>query len=269
MRFMRGTAQAAIGCPRMLWVGVCLLLLPMATAAQSPTGGEGVDNGNYNYQGSFEFGYRFVNTNGSNAVYDTFVNQQEGPRLLEQTLSMRSLNHEGVLFDNLFVSSFGWGGDPENATRMRISKNKWYNFNGVFRRDQNVWDYNLLANPLNPPNPFIQINNSPHEMLTTRRMYDYNLTLFPQSAVRFRLGYTRNNMEGPAFSSIHQGTDAILFQNTRTVLNGYQAGMDIKYCRAPTSATTSSCSITKATPHGAITTLTSYWRRGLRRWTQA
>jgi len=213
-----------------LWLLAAILgLLPALAAAQTSTPtAEGVDNGNYNYQGSFEFGYRFVNTNGSQAVYDTFVNQQQGPRLLDQTLSMRSLNHEGVLFDNLFLSSFGWGGDPENATRLRISKNKWYNFNAMFRRDQNVWDYNLLANPLNPPNPFIQVADSPHEMLTTRRMYDYNVTVLPQSAVRFRLGYTRNNMEGPAFSTIHQGTDTILFQNTRTLLDGYQAGIDIR-----------------------------------------
>ena len=212
-----------------LAVVILIALLPSAGWAQSSTAAaEGVENGNYNYQGSIELGYRFVDTHGSGAVYDTFVNQQQGPRLFEQTLSMRSLNHEGVLFDNLFLSSFGWGGDPENATRLRISKNKWYNFNAMFRRDQNVWDYNLLANPLNPQNPFIHINDSPHEMLTTRRMYDYNLTLLPQSGVRFRLGYTRNNMEGPAFSSIHEGTDAILFQNTRTLLDGYQAGIDIK-----------------------------------------
>src|SRR6476620_4843163 len=77
-------------------------LLPVLAAGQTPNPSpEGVDNGNYNYQGSFEFGYRFVNTNGSQPVYDTFVNQQQGPRLLEQTLSMRSLNHEGVLFDSL------------------------------------------------------------------------------------------------------------------------------------------------------------------------
>ena len=202
--------------------------LPVCMAQTSSASGEGVDNGNYNYQGSFEFGYRFVNSNGNNAVYDTFVNQQQGPRLLEQTLSMRSLNHEGVLFDNLFLSSFGWGGDPENATRLRMSKNRWYNFNASFRRDQNVWDYNLQANPLNPTNSFIPVSDSPHTMLTTRRMYDYNLTLRPQSAVRFRLGYTRNNMEGPAFSSVHEGTDALLFQNTRTLLDGYQAGVDVR-----------------------------------------
>jgi len=205
-----------------------LLLVGPAVGQTTSTPAEGIDNGNYNYQGSFEFGYRFVDTSGNNAIYDTFVNQQQGPRLLEQTLNMRSLNHQGALFDTLYFSSFGWGGDPENASRLRMSKNKWYNFNMSFRRDRNFWDYNLLANPLNPPNQFVQVNDTPHEFQTVRRMYDYNLTLLPQSAVRFRLGYSRNNMEGPALSSIHEGTDTVLFQNTRTLLDAYQAGVDVK-----------------------------------------
>ena len=204
------------------------LLSGLAAGQSASTPSEGVDNGNYNYQGSFEFGYRFVDTNGSPFVYNTFVNQQQGPRLFEQTLSIRSLNHEGTVYDSLFLSSFGWGGDPENASRLRISKNKWYNFNMTFRRDRNFWDYNLLANPLNPPNDVIQVNNSPHQFQTVRRMYDYNLTLLPQSMVRFRLGYSRNNMEGPALSSIHEGTETVTFQNTRTLLDAYQIGVDFK-----------------------------------------
>ena len=182
-----------------------LLLCTMAVG-QEGDAPKGVDNGNYHYQGSFDFGYRFVDTNGSKSVYNTFVNEQQGPRLLEQTLNIRSLNHMGTLFDNLFMSSFGWGGDAENATRLRISKNKWYNFNAVFRRDRNFWDYNLQANPFNPltptSTPSVPINDSLHEFQTVRRMYDYDLTIRPQSAVRFRLGYSRNNMEGPALSSI-------------------------------------------------------------------
>src|SRR5579864_4756570 len=129
------------------WVGFSILLVvgsmlwaPMAVGQNSGTSSEGVDNGNYNYQGSLEFGYRFVDTKANESTYDTFVNQQQGPRVFDQTLSVRSLNHQGILFDNLFVSSFGWGGDPENASRLRISKNKWYNFNLTFRRDQNNWD---------------------------------------------------------------------------------------------------------------------------------
>lgn len=222
----RLTSTLSTSAPVFLLVVFALLTPP--ASAQNAVPQEGIESGNYHLQGSFELGYRFENTNGSEAVYDTFVNQRQGLRFLDQTLSMRSLNHQGILFDNLFLSSFGWGGDPENATRLRISKNKWYNFNASFRRDQNVWDYNLLANPLNPPNPFIQLNDSPHEMLTVRRMYDYKLTLLPQSRVRFRLGYTRNNMEGPAFSTIHEGTDTLLFQKTRTLLDGYQAGVDIR-----------------------------------------
>lgn len=212
----------------MLLIVAGILCLPGLAKAQDATEPTGVDNGNYHYQGSMEFGYRFVDVNGSNAAYNTFVDDRQGPRLLEQTLNMRALNHQGLLFDNLYLSSFGWGGDAENATRLRISKNKWYNFNANFRRDRNVWDYNLLANPLNPSNQIVQVNSSPHEFFNTRRMYDYNLTLLPQSRVRFRLGYTRNNMEGPSFSSIHEGTDTLLFQNWSTVLDGYQAGVDIK-----------------------------------------
>jgi hypothetical protein len=206
-----------------------MLILPMllsAAAAQDEP--QGVDSGNYHYQGSFELGYRAVGINGSLPVYDTFVNQQQGPRLFDQTLNLRSLNHDGALFDNLFLSSFGWGGDPENASRLRVSKNNWYNFNMTFRRDRNFWDYNDLANPLNPPNPFIQVNDSPHEMETVRRMYDYRLILRPQSPVRFRLGYSRNDNEGPSFSTVHEGTDSLLFQNTRTLLDAYQAGVDVK-----------------------------------------
>jgi len=204
-------------------------VLLKSAAAQAPSGeAPGVESGNYHYQGSLEFGYRFVDTSGSGQVYDTFVDDRQGPRLFEQTLSIRSLNHQGTLFDNLFVSSFGWGGEAENASRLRMSKNKWYNFNMSFRRDRNVWDYNLLANPLNPPNPFIQVNRSPHRFETTRRMYDYNLTLLPQSPIRVRLGYVRNNMEGPSYSSFHEGTDVELFQGWRTLLDAYQIGVDIK-----------------------------------------
>ena len=210
------------------WAGVAVLML-MASAAYAQGGGvEGIDTGNYHYQGSVEVGYRFVDTSGAQQVYNTFVNQQEGPRVLDETFNARSRDHEGMLFDDLFVSSFGWGGDPENAARVRMSKNRWYDFNMTFRRDQNFWDYSALANPLNPANPYVQVNNSPHQFATTRRMYDYGVTLAPQSPVRLRLGFARDNSEGPAMSSVHVGTDAGVFQNTRNLLDAYRFGVDVK-----------------------------------------
>ena len=112
------------------------------TAPQTSTAAEneGIESGNYRVQQSIEMGYRFTDTSGSDAVYNTFVNLQSGPRILEQSLSMRSLEHTGALFDSLSVSSFGWGGDPNDAARLRASKFKWYDVNTSFRRDQNYFD---------------------------------------------------------------------------------------------------------------------------------
>ncbi len=59
-------------------------------------------------------------------------------------------------------------------------------------------------------------------------MYDFNLLLLPQSPVRFRLGYSRNRSDGPSLSTIHEGTDTMVFQNWSTTLNAYQAGVDFK-----------------------------------------
>jgi hypothetical protein len=186
--------------------------------------------GNYVVHQSFEFGYRWTDITENQSTYNTFVNLQQGPRVLDQTLYLRSRNHEGLLFDEFFAGSFGWGGDPNNALRMRARKDRWYNLSGSFRRDQNYFDYNLQANPLNPTtsNPTIIVNNSPHRFFVRRRMSDVNLTLLPQSPVRFRLGYTHNRADGPSFSSFHEGTDVLLFQNWDTTLNAYQIGVDVK-----------------------------------------
>jgi hypothetical protein len=201
-----------------------------------PTEPDGVTAGGYQIHSSIEVGYRSTSVTGSGDMYDTLVNLQSGPRIIDQTLTMQSVDHQGLLFDDLYLSSFGWGGDPNNALRLRADKNKWYNLQGSFRRDQTFFDYDLLANPLNPPpppapggsSPSIPILNSPHEFATTRRMTDVDLTLLPQSRVSFRLGYSHNNMTGPSYSSIHEGTEGSLFQDWNTTINSYRLGVDFR-----------------------------------------
>jgi hypothetical protein len=199
--------------------------------SQSPTGDEGVTAGGYVIHSSVDLGYRYTNVTGSGDMYDTLVNLQTGPRFLDETFSMQSLDHQGLLFDGLTVNSFGWGGDPNNALRVRADKNKWYNFQGSFRRDQNFFDYDLLVNPLNPPtsSPSIPALNSPHAFDTTRRMTDIDLTVLPDYMVSFRFGYSHNNMTGPSFSSVHTGTDALLLQPWNTTMNALRFGMDFKF----------------------------------------
>src|SRR5580693_372714 len=210
---------------------------PQYLAAQSSSGSqnppaqqEGVTAGDYVIHTSAEIGYRYTNVTGSSDMYDTLVNLQTGPRFLDQTLSMQSLKHQGLLFDNLYMNSSGWGGDPNNYLRLRADKDKWYKLQYGFRRDQNFSDFDLLANPLNPPTstPSIPALGSPHLFDTTRRMSDIDLTLLPQSRVIFRIGYSRNNMTGPSYSSVHEGTEALLLQSWNTTMNSYRFGVDWK-----------------------------------------
>ena len=217
---------------------VVLLLFSFTARAQSagssPDQGEsppeGWEAGGYMIHQSTEIGYRGSDVTGSQQMYNTLVDLRSGPRFLDQTLSMQSQSHDGLLFDNLSISSFGWGGDPNNALHARVDLDKWYDFRAAFRRDQQDFDYNLLANPLNPPTstPSIPVPFSPHDFATRRRMSDFDLTLLPQSKIDFRIGYSHNNMTGPSYSSVHEGTDALLFQDWNTTLNSYRFGADLK-----------------------------------------
>ena len=223
-------------------VVVVLLLVPASqsqtasqttsqTAKNAPTDeSKGVDSGDYHIQQSIEAGYRGNWVNGNTDTYDTFVNLGSGVRLFDYSLDMRSLDHNGFLFDDLSFSNFGYGGDPNDVSRLRIDKNKWYDFRVLFRRDKNFWDYNLLANPLNPSTstPSVGIATSPHSLDLVRRMQDYNLTLLPQSRVRLRLGFSHDRDQGPGFFTTDGGTISQFNQTYSYATNSYRAGVDFR-----------------------------------------
>lgn len=191
---------------------------------------EGVTSGPWVIKQSAEFGGRVTDFTGNTGTWDTMVNLGTGVRLMEYTLELHSPDHKGFLFDDLLFSNFGYGGDPNNVSRVRAQKGKIYSFNSSFRRDQNIFDYNLFANPLNPSTstPNVPIINSPHEFLTTRRMSDANLSLFPVGKVRFKLGWSRVVNEGTSFSSDHQGTDALIQQPTLNTTDNYNFGVSLR-----------------------------------------
>lgn len=171
-----------------------------------------------------EFGGRGLSTSGNRDVYATFVNLQPGVRLLDESLEMHSEKHDGLLFDDLSESSFGLGGDPNEVVLLRADKHHWYDFNGSWRRDVNFWDYNLLANPLNPPG-YPQVNVSPALLDLSRKMLDLSLTLLPQSSISFVLGYSHYNNSGSSLTTDHQGTEVELFQPWRDISDSYHAGV--------------------------------------------
>jgi hypothetical protein len=218
----------------LLVVSAMLLFSPPSRAQNNPEETRGVNWGNYNIEQSAESGYRSTWINGDQNSYDTFVDLHSGLRLFDYTLGIRSLNHQGLLFDNLSFSNFGYGGDPNDVSRLRVEKNKWYDFQLVFRRDNNFWNYALLANPLNPASasstaPAFAVTDTPHALNLVRRMQDYKLTLLPESRIRFRLGYSRYVNEGPAYTSYHGTTEFQLVQNFRTTTNEYHFGVDFRF----------------------------------------
>lgn len=234
-----------------------LFLAPHCLAQDNATEPPGIDSGDYHIQQSVEFGVRASAINGNTDTYDTFVNLGTGVRLLDYTLDIRSRDHRGFFFDDLNFSNFGYGGDPNDVSRLHIDKNKWFDFRVLFRRDKNFWDYNLFVNPLNPAglnpagspttgcivspptsanpglpgycsSPSIAETNSPHEMDLVRRMQDYDLTLFPQSRIRFRLGFSHDRDEGPGFFTTDGLTITDFPENYSYTTNAYRAGVDFR-----------------------------------------
>jgi hypothetical protein len=212
-----------------------LFLSPICQAQTDSDENKGIDSGDYNVHQSIEAGYRANWVSGDQATYNTFINLGQGFRLFDYTLNMRSLDHNGLLFDNLSFSNFGYGGDPDTVSRLRVEKNKVYDFRVLFRRSKFNWDWNLLANPLNPSNstPAVPITTSPHAMDTVRRMQDYDLTLFPQSKIQFRLGYSRNRETGPAGYTTNTSDDGAgsppqLNEQVSYTTNAYRAGIDFR-----------------------------------------
>ena len=180
---------------------------------------------------SVDFGGHIVTQSGSSAMYDTLVNIQSGPRLLDSSFRMTAVDPaHALLFDHLSSNSFGYGGDPVDGTFMNLSKGRIYNFQGSFRRDRQYFDYNLLANPLIPPTsvPFVPALDTPHLYNTVRRMTDVNITLAPLSKVTPRFGYFQNINQGPSLSTVHVSAEGLLVQNWRVSTDVWNAGVDWK-----------------------------------------
>lgn len=215
-----------------LLLGATLSGHAQSASDKNPLAPQGTVKYGYAIHQSVDLGGHIANYSGSGAMYDTLVNLQTGPRILSQSLDMHATEgSKHFLFDTLFAASAGYGGDPNDFTVLRISKGRLYEFDGTFRRDRQYFDYDLLDNPLVPAGltsngyTFPQVENSPHLFNTLRRMTDVDLTLFPISRISFHAGYSQNVMEGPTFSSIHEGTEALLLQNWRNSTDVWRVGV--------------------------------------------
>lgn len=229
-----------------------MLALASVAVAQAPeaqmqgTGTRMTVPEGYSSHQSVEVGGHIANVSGSNAMYSTLVNQQSGPRILNQTFQMHALpGSKHGLIDSLSAMSAGLGGDPTAFAKMDFSKGKLYEFSGLFRRNRQYFDYDLLANPNIAPGqsipigssaaptatlPWPQVNQSPVLFNTVRRMTDTNLTILPMSTFSYRVGYAQNIFQGPTLSPSYtiMKYDALLEQYQRNSTDDFFGAIDWK-----------------------------------------
>ncbi len=233
--------------------GVAILLLTTGiAAAQNPAADPApgapmsVPNG-YSVHQSVDVGGRIADKVGSGAMYDTLVNFQSGPRILGHTFEMRALpGNKHPLLDNLTAFSTGYGGEPYDFSKMDFSKGKIFEFSGLFRRDRQYADYDLIGNPnvisgysipIGPSTAptgsyaWPEVLDSPFLFNTVRRMTDTNLTLLPLSKVTFRFAYSQNIFQGPSRTPSGNsvaGSEVILQEFERNSTDDFIGGIDWK-----------------------------------------
>jgi hypothetical protein len=201
---------------------------PAAAPADKTAGG-------YLVHQSIEMGGRYTTVSGSLPMWDTLNNGTSGGRVLGESLEMHSVNTAKTpFFDTLNSYSTGYGGDPLDVTRLSMSKGRWYDFNGSFRRDRNYFDYNLLAQSLLGPAALVPEPDSLHLFNTVRRNTDTNLTILPLSFISFRAGFNHGTHEGPTYTTVHDGGDVQLLQWFRNAADTYNGGVDVKLAKRTT-----------------------------------
>ena len=200
-----GMAAAILG----LTVGTAVAQVPIFVSNQPAPEG-------YTLHESIDLGGHVADIYGSDAMYATLVDEQSGPRILGETFELRALPQtKNTLVDYVKAFATGFGGEPDDVAKLDVSKGKLYEFSGLFRRDRQYFDYNLLGNPNLPPGQSIpigptaaptgsyawpQVTESPFLANTVRRMTDTRLTLLPLSKVTFRVGYSQNVFQGPSLT---------------------------------------------------------------------
>jgi hypothetical protein len=224
-----------------------ILLMTGIAAAQNPAPSAPMAiPGGYSSHMTMDLGGRISNIKGSGAMYDTLVNMQSGPRLLGATFELRALpTNKHTQIDSLRAIANGFGGDPNNFAKLDFSKGKFYEFSGMFRRDRQYSDYDLLGNPnintglsipIGPSNAptgtlaWPQVKDSSVMFNTVRRMTDTNLTIYPLSKVTFRVGYSQNILQGATLSPSYTIAkyNALLEQYQRNSTDDYTGAVDWK-----------------------------------------
>jgi len=184
---LKGIGMAA------LIVGITSFGLVSANA-QSSSGNESSQIGGYTVNSSIEVGLRGGNVTGSEDKFRSDLNYKKGLRLFDSSVVLERKEGTGGLFDSFAATSTGWGSDPSGFTRINMEKLGAYKFDSNFRR---IVYFNRLNNHVQGQRAFNTVHN----------LGDFDITLFPQSDLRFSLGGSYNDFEGNGLTNSRAYSD--------------------------------------------------------------
>ncbi len=204
-----------------LWASAAFAQQTVAPTPETAGLARGENRGDYNVVDSVEVGYRSASIAGSLPQYRSSVNYGNGVRLLASYLSINSRDGHGKLFDQIVITTQGLGNDPYESATFRVQKNKLYRYDGSWRLN----DYF---------NPGLTSDGATgqHFLNTRYQLQDHDLTLFPDSNLKFFVGYTGSSQTGPAFSSdlLFDSRGAIypVFADVKRVRHEFRVGNEFR-----------------------------------------
>ena len=222
---MRTAYFAIVAVSVTMW---CSAQQPVAPTREPVGPARGDDWSGYNFVNSFETGYRLLSVSGNLNKYRSDENFGNGVRLLDSFFSMNSKTGHGRWFDELVLTTNGLGGDPYESAVLRVDKNRLYQYDLSWRRN----DYF---------NPGLTTDGGQgqHLLDSSYTLQDHNLTLFPQSRIRFTLGYSRDAQSGAGISTVQlfnptgpfdaTGDIFPIFTNVKRLQNDYRFGGELHW----------------------------------------
>jgi hypothetical protein len=182
---------------------------PAQTPSASPTPSS-TTIGGFDVTSTVELGVRGLDVNGDHEKYRSDLNYRAGFRVFDSSFFIENRGTGRRPFDSLLMQSSGWGSDPSSSFRLNVDRTGIYKFDSNIRR---VKYFNNLKNHVitfSQPVP----RGSQHRANTDHHFGDFDLTLFPERDLRFRLGYSFNNTDGPGTSTIRAFSDEFQVDST-------------------------------------------------------
>ncbi len=195
------------------------------TPTTSPSPSSNTGTGDYTITSSVELGVQGIHVNGDHEKYRSDLNYQPGFRIFDSSILIQDNRSARRAFDSALFQMSGWGADPSSSFRVNMDKLGIYKLDGSVRR---VRYFNNLKNHVATFSQPVQ-TGSQHRANTLHHFGDFDLTLFPERNLRFRLGYGFNDTEGPGTSTLRFRSDEYQIDSqVKTRSDDYRVGVEGK-----------------------------------------